>query len=108
MLVLSRKKNETIVIGPNVKIQVLKISGSTVRLGITAPRDVKVIRGELAPYEIDVDAEEDKKSKENPGSDVQQSGEDHGGLRLVAEFELPLEECVDSDLRIANPFAPVM
>ncbi len=107
MLVLSRKKNETIVIGSNIKIQVLKVSGSTVRLGITAPRDVKVIRGELAPYEIDVDDAEDKKT-DLPGSDDVSRDQDGHGLRLVAEFDVQLDESAEMDLRIANPFAPVM
>lgn len=47
MLVLSRKQQEEIAIGENIKITVIKIKGNTVRLGIEAPRDVKVIRGEL-------------------------------------------------------------
>lgn len=47
MLVLSRKQNETIQIGNDVSITVLKISGNTVRLGINAPIDVRVVRGEL-------------------------------------------------------------
>jgi len=52
MLVLSRKKNESIVISDNIRIEVLKVSGNTVRIGIQAPREVKVLRGELAPYGI--------------------------------------------------------
>ena len=52
MLVLSRKKSESIVIDGQIKIEVLKIKGSTIRLGITAPRDVKILRGELAPFGI--------------------------------------------------------
>lgn len=48
MLVLSRKLNQEIVIGDGIKITVLKIKGNTIRLGIDAPRDVRVIRGELA------------------------------------------------------------
>ena len=47
MLVLSRKLNQEIVIGENVKITVLKIKGNTVRIGIEAPRDIHVLRGEL-------------------------------------------------------------
>ena len=57
MLVLSRKQNQEIVIGDNIKITVLKIKGNTIRLGIDAPRDVKVIRGELS-FESDVEIEE--------------------------------------------------
>ena len=47
MLVLSRKQQQEILIGENVKITVLKVKGNTVRLGIEAPRDVRVVRGEL-------------------------------------------------------------
>jgi carbon storage regulator CsrA len=48
MLVLSRKQNEKIIVGDNVTITVLKIRGNTVRIGIDAPREVAVVRGELA------------------------------------------------------------
>ena len=51
MLVLSRKLQEEILIGDNVKITVLKVKGNTVRLGIEAPRSVRVVRGELTPIE---------------------------------------------------------
>ncbi len=50
MLVLSRKQNQEIVIGDGIKITVLKIKGNTIRLGIDAPKDVKVIRGELSSH----------------------------------------------------------
>lgn len=51
MLVLSRKLNQEIVIGDNVKVTILKIKGNTVRLGIEAPRNVRVVRGELPKHE---------------------------------------------------------
>lgn len=54
MLVLSRKKNESIVIDGNIKIEVLKIKGNTVRIGIQAPAAIKVLRGELARFETDL------------------------------------------------------
>ncbi len=57
MLVLSRKKNETILIDGRIKVEVLKIKGNTIRLGITAPADVKVLRGELSPLPLEVDVE---------------------------------------------------
>ena len=47
MLVLSRKLNESIVIGDNIRIKVVGISGSQIRLGIEAPGDIKVMRQEL-------------------------------------------------------------
>ena len=47
MLVLTRKLQEDICIGENVKITVLRISGNSVRIGIEAPRDLRIVRGEL-------------------------------------------------------------
>ena len=47
MLVLTRKINETIMIGDNIEITVVSISGDTVRLGIEAPREVKILRREV-------------------------------------------------------------
>ena len=50
MLVLSRKRNEKIVIGHNIVLTVLTINSTgTVRLGIEAPRDIPVHRQEIAP-----------------------------------------------------------
>jgi carbon storage regulator len=47
MLVLSRKKNESIVIDDNIVITVVEIRGDKVRLGIQAPREVPVHRSEV-------------------------------------------------------------
>lgn len=47
MLVLSRKKNESIMIGDNIEIKIISIEGDTVRLGIEAPREVGVHRKEI-------------------------------------------------------------
>jgi carbon storage regulator len=48
MLVLSRKKEESILIEDDIEIVVLGISGTRVRIGIKAPDDVRIIRGEAA------------------------------------------------------------
>lgn len=48
MLVLTRKPNEQIMIGDQVTITVTRIKGNTIQLGIDAPKDVKILRGELA------------------------------------------------------------
>ena len=48
MLVLTRKANEEILIGDNIRITLVRIKGNSVRVGIEAPRDVRVVRGELA------------------------------------------------------------
>ncbi len=47
MLVLTRKKNEEIVIGESIRIMVVEIRGDKVRLGITAPSHVPVHRDEI-------------------------------------------------------------
>jgi carbon storage regulator len=47
VLVLSRKQNEEILIGENVCIKVVSVSGNNVRLGISAPRYIAIQRAEL-------------------------------------------------------------
>lgn len=47
MLILSRKLDEKVVIGDNIIITIVSVSGETVKLGIEAPRDVKVYRAEV-------------------------------------------------------------
>jgi len=47
MLVLTRKANQSIMIGDDVEIAVLSVSRDKIRLGITAPRDVPVFRKEI-------------------------------------------------------------
>jgi len=46
-LVVSRKETESIVIGENITVTVHKIQGNRVRLQVSAPKDVRVIRSEL-------------------------------------------------------------
>ncbi len=47
MLVLSRKLNEEIVIAGNIRVKILEINGSQVRLGVEAPAQVPILRQEL-------------------------------------------------------------
>lgn len=47
MLVLSRRLDETLIIGDDIKITVLGISGNQVRIGIAAPKEVSVHREEV-------------------------------------------------------------
>ncbi len=59
MLVLSRKKDEKIIIGDSISIMVIEIRGDKVRLGIDAPREVSVHRREV------YDAIQSEKNREN-------------------------------------------
>lgn len=47
MLVLTRKQKESIKIGDSITITILRVQGQSVRIGIEAPREVRVVRGEL-------------------------------------------------------------
>jgi carbon storage regulator len=47
MLVLTRKTNQSIMIGDDVEVTVLAVSRDKIRLGITAPKDVPVFRKEV-------------------------------------------------------------
>jgi carbon storage regulator len=47
MLVLTRKSNQSIMIGDDIEVSVLAIMGEKVRIGIQAPRDVPVFRTEV-------------------------------------------------------------
>jgi len=51
MLVLTRKRAETIRIGNNILIKVIRTGRSTVKIGVEAPADVRVVRGELTTFE---------------------------------------------------------
>jgi len=47
MLVLTRKPEETIIINGNIEVQIIEVKGNRVRIGITAPREISVNRGEV-------------------------------------------------------------
>lgn len=47
MLVLSRKRGESLIIGEGIRVTITRIAGNRVALGIDAPPEVPVLRGEL-------------------------------------------------------------
>ncbi len=47
MLVLSRKVGEQLVIGDNIRVVIHRVAGNRVTIGIEAPNDVRIVRGEL-------------------------------------------------------------
>ena len=53
MLVVSRKPGQELVIGGNIVITVTRVNGSRVTIGIEAPDEVRIVRGELPPAERD-------------------------------------------------------
>jgi carbon storage regulator len=61
MLVLTRKANQSIMIGDGIEISVLAIMGEKVRIGIQAPRDVPVYRKEVY---LEIQKEQDAGSKD--------------------------------------------
>ena len=55
MLVLSRKAGESVYIGHDVSITIVKVNGRQVKLKIDAPREVPILREELCSQEIEFD-----------------------------------------------------
>jgi len=47
MLVLTRKKNQGIMLADNISITILEIGEDTIKIGIEAPRDISILRSEL-------------------------------------------------------------
>lgn len=64
MLVLSRKVGERILIGPDIAITVVRVTGGGVRLGIEAPPELPVVREELAQA---IQDEQGRKANVNRG-----------------------------------------
>jgi len=71
MLILSRKPEERVLIGKNVTISVVSVQGNRVRLGIDAPSDVRVLRGELESSAVAPNADRESPPGGSPsGSDA--------------------------------------
>ena len=64
MLVLSRKVGERILIGPDIVVTVVRVTGGGVRLGIEAPPELPVVREELAQA---IQDEQGRKANVNRG-----------------------------------------
>jgi carbon storage regulator CsrA len=74
MLVLSRRIDETILIDGRIEVQIVRVKGNSVRIGIRAPEDVKILRGELAPFgKVSLDVEESDAIIEFPNKVAQAS-----------------------------------
>jgi len=64
MLILTRQPKQAITIGPHIRIKILRIKKRSVRIGIDAPDDVRIIRDELLPL-IEKHPEFSSKQKES-------------------------------------------
>jgi carbon storage regulator len=69
MLVLTRKPNQSIMIGDNIEVSVLSVVGEKVRIGIHAPHDIPVFRTEIY-VEIQREQGENSPSDENVRAEV--------------------------------------
>jgi len=95
MLVLTRKLQEKIQIGADITITVLRVKGNQVRVGIEAPKDVRVVRAELPRFDGSAPAEgatQDSAEVAMVGADA-----DHGTTLevQVEETEAGAELAVD-------------
>jgi carbon storage regulator len=70
MLVLTRKTNQSIMIGDEVEITILSVAGDKVRIGIDAPRDIAVFRKEVYVAIDQGAAPEDESATTNVADDL--------------------------------------
>ena len=66
MLILTRKKNETIQIGNGVEIKIIRVSGNKVRLGIVAPKETRVLRIELDETDNPIEQQQQQQQQQQP------------------------------------------
>jgi carbon storage regulator len=69
MLVLTRKPNQSIMIGDNIEVSVLSVVGEKVRIGIHAPHEIPVFRTEIY-VEIQRESEQNGPSREDVRTEV--------------------------------------
>ncbi len=79
MLVLTRKPQQTITIGNDIKISVVKVRGNAIQLGIEAPKDVRIMRSELLdrepqPENTDLKLIDDESNESEPEENTPHQG----------------------------------
>ena len=65
MLVLSRKESEKIMLGDEIVLTIVRVSGDRVRLGIQAPKDMLILRHELESQGLEVETNVSTNSTKN-------------------------------------------
>jgi carbon storage regulator len=78
MLVLTRKSNQSIMIGDDIEVSVLSVMGDKVRIGIQAPQDIPVFRKEIY-LEIHRDEAERAPASASPVAATDESAGEPGG-----------------------------
>lgn len=101
MLVLTRKLQQQIKIGEQITVTILKVKGSTVRIGVQAPREVRVVRGELPKENASAEAT----VAERPAPEAVATA----GDEVPAGTESALEEAVTpvNAPTVARPAPPI-
>ena len=90
MLVLSRNRDESIMIGDDVKITIVDVRGDKVRLGIEAPREIPVHRMEI--YEAIQREKKEKQAQEQPEKQPQEQSEKTAQKEPEKEPEKELQQ----------------
>lgn len=67
MLVLSRKAGQRIHIGDDVVVEIRRVAGNRVTIALEAPRDVRILRGELQQAAVEFDVELDEQDAKADG-----------------------------------------
>jgi carbon storage regulator CsrA len=88
MLVLTRKLKQKIQIGKNITITVLRVQGNSVRIGIDAPDNVRVLRAELP---VDFREGDEEFSDENTSGEIIALSPAHSGRDFTLEATNPGE-----------------
>lgn len=89
MLVLTRKIDEEIMIGDDIKVTLIRVRGNTVRIGIEAPRDVRIVRGELEKLDTDVEATGQLSDREQAFAHPQATKKQKRATSSVPQNRLP-------------------
>ncbi len=88
MLVLTRKLDEAIQIGDDIKITILRVKGNTVRIGIEAPREVRVVRDELDREEAQAASATTGVSNSEMAHSEARSGSAEESVARTGQFDL--------------------
>lgn len=104
MLVLSRKTDEKLQIGDNITVTVLRVQGNKIRLGIEAPAEVRVMRGELTPHPQDASTPQTPHPATSPTTQhpPQVSGGQSGGGQLSSRAKAIVARMLENSARISK------